>query len=191
MKSIEERNREKTKQDLIMVAIIYVISLIFSFQFYRAYLEQRDSSINDLINLMSKNMMQHFIFIPTKEYLNIFFLVTVACGVWALMKVTDKKKYMKGEEHGSARWATKKEKQAFQDKNDANNIILSEDVKLSLNAKKIRRNHNVLVIGGSGTGKTRFYVKPNLMQLNTSYVMTDPKGGARRSRLKRVSTAQI
>lgn len=176
MKSIEERNREKIKQDLIMVAIIYVISLIFSFQFYRAYLEQQNSSINDLINLMSKNMTQEFIFIPTKEYLSIFFLVTVACGVWALMKITDKKKYMKGEEHGSARWATLKEKQAFQDKNDANNIILSEDVKISLNAKKIRRNHNVLVIGGSGTGKTRFYVKPNLMQLNTSYVMTDPKG---------------
>ena len=62
-----------------------------------------------------------------------------------------------------------------------NNIILTNDVKMSLNTRQTRKNLNVMVIGGSGSGKSRFYVKPNLMQANTSYVCTDPKGELLRS----------
>lgn len=62
-----------------------------------------------------------------------------------------------------------------------NNIILTQEVRMSLNTRQHRENLNVLVIGGSGAGKSRFYVKPNLMQLNTSYVVTDPKGELLRS----------
>lgn len=114
-------------------------------------------------------------------------------GIYVLMKVTDKKKlHRKGEEHGSARWANDKEKKSLADKNskakvvdkDVNkylyrpdkNIILTNDVKMSLNTRQTRKNLNVCVIGGSGSGKSRFYVKPNIMQANTSYVCTDPKG---------------
>lgn len=61
------------------------------------------------------------------------------------------------------------------------NIILTNDVKMSLNTRQTRKNLNVMVIGGSGSGKSRFYVKPNLMQANTSYVCTDPKGELLRS----------
>ncbi len=61
------------------------------------------------------------------------------------------------------------------------NIILTNDVKMSLNTRQTRKNLNVMVIGGSGAGKSRFYVKPNLMQANTSYVCTDPKGELLRS----------
>ena len=89
--------------------------------------------------------------------------------------------YRKGEEHGSARWATANEMASFSDKrNPDNNIILTKNARLALDRGrfdlKTDRNHNVVVVGGSGSGKTRYYVKPNLMQLNSSYFVTDPKG---------------
>lgn len=90
--------------------------------------------------------------------------------------VSSRRKLMPGREHGSARWATETEMKKLKDRNSSKNIILTQTERLSLNTRKTRKNLNVLVIGGSGSGKTRFYVKPNLMQNNTSYVITDPKG---------------
>ena len=86
-----------------------------------------------------------------------------------------------GEEHGSARWGTRAEGRAFMDLKDPdNNLIFTRDFGLALKREKFDlahdRNHNVMVIGGPGSGKTRYYVKPNLMQLNSSYFVTDPKG---------------
>lgn len=86
----------------------------------------------------------------------------------------------KGEEHGSSRWATKTEMRAFSDAKDPrNNIILTQNCALALNPRgfdqKTDRNKNVIVVGGSGSGKTRYYVKPNLLQMNCSYFVTDPK----------------
>lgn len=110
-----------------------------------------------------------------------------SAGIYALMKFTGKKKlHRRGEEHGSARWSNAKEKKSLCDKSKKNNmpdnnIILTNDVKMSLNTRQTRKNLNVMVIGGSGSGKSRFYVKPNIMQANTSYVCTDPKGELLRS----------
>ena len=120
-----------------------------------------------------------------------------AIGIYALMKYTSRKRlHRKGVEHGSARWATEKEEKFLADKPEKkkgkpeppkspyetdNNILLTQEVRMSLNTRQHRENLNVLVIGGSGSGKSRFYVKPNLMQLNTSYVVTDPKGELLRS----------
>ena len=89
--------------------------------------------------------------------------------------------YRTGEESGSARWGTKKEGVRFKDqKNHFNNLIFTANYGMALKRDKfdieLDRNLNVMVIGGSGSGKTRYYVKPNLMQLNTSYFVTDPKG---------------
>ena len=76
-----------------------------------------------------------------------------------------------------------------------NNVILTKTESLTMNSRpkdpKTARNKNVLVIGGSGSGKTRFWLKPNLMQMHSSYVVTDPKGSARRSSLKRTGTSQL
>lgn len=83
-----------------------------------------------------------------------------------------------GEEHGSAKWGDPRQLNAkYRDrKNAAANIILTQTVRMGLNGRTHRRNLNVLVVGGSGSGKTRFYAKPNVMQANTSYLITDPKG---------------
>lgn len=82
-----------------------------------------------------------------------------------------------GEEHGSAKWGSAKRLNAkYRDKDPRNNTILTQNVRMSLNGKMHRRNLLQIVIGGSGAGKTRFFVKPNLMEANCSFLVTDPKG---------------
>lgn len=108
--------------------------------------------------------------------------VLLVCAVWIAWSYRLMAKGTRnGEEHGSARWATRAEMRAFGDaKAPDNNIILTKGAQLALDRGrfdlKTDRNHNVVVVGGSGSGKTRYYVKPNLMQLNSSYFVTDPKG---------------
>ena len=132
------------------------------------------------------------------------FLGMCSTGIYVLYKYTEDKKrlHRRGVEHGSAKWGDEKEmkllaenkekphlqpivsdgKRVFDKKGNFvgvtvdNNIVLTKEVRLSLNSRQHLLNLNVLIIGGSGSGKTRFYAKPNIMQLNTSYVITDPKG---------------
>ena len=105
-----------------------------------------------------------------------------ACAVWVAYAnhLMGSAGTRKGEEHGSSRWATKTEMRAFSDAKDPfNNIILTQNCAFALNPRgfdqKTDRNKNVMVVGGSGSGKTRYYVKPNLLQMNCSYFVTDPK----------------
>ena len=90
------------------------------------------------------------------------------------------KKYRKGIEYGSARWGTAEDIKPYTDPVFQNNVLLTQTERLTMNSRpkqpKYARNKNILVIGGSGSGKTRFFVKPNLMQMHSSYVVTDPKG---------------
>jgi type IV secretion system protein VirD4 len=91
------------------------------------------------------------------------------------------KKYRHGEEYGSARWGGPKDIEPFADPVFQNNVILTRTESLTMNSRpkdpKTARNKNVLIVGGSGSGKTRFWLKPNLLQCHSSYVITDPKGG--------------
>ena len=112
------------------------------------------------------------------------FLVGVAGAVLirliVYVKGKNAKKYRKGVEYGSARWGTAEDIKPYIDPVFENNVLLTQTERLMMNSRpkqpKYARNKNVLVIGGSGSGKTRFFVKPNLMQLHSSYVVTDPKG---------------
>ena len=105
-----------------------------------------------------------------------------AAGIKLVLYLRSKnaKKYRKGIEYGSARWGTANDIKPYMDADFKNNIILTQTERLTMNTRpqnpKYARNKNVLVIGGSGSGKTRFFVKPNLMQLHSSYVVTDPNG---------------
>lgn len=108
-----------------------------------------------------------------KAVLIFLFLYAMGIGVY----FSSRENRRPGEEHGSARWGNVKSVvKRYMDKDSHKNIILSQNMRLGLNAKKHRRNLNVLVVGGSGAGKTRFYAKPNLMQCNTSFIVADPKG---------------
>lgn len=96
------------------------------------------------------------------------------------LKGKDAKKYRKNVEYGSARWGSKTDIAPFMDQKPENNIILTQSEGLMMSGRPKNpanaRNKNVLVVGGSGSGKTRFFIKPNLMQMHSSYVVTDPKG---------------
>ncbi|HFD5916027.1 TPA: VirD4-like conjugal transfer protein, CD1115 family [Streptococcus pyogenes] len=121
-------------------------------------------------------------FIPSIHLIDIL----VGVGVAALIKFIvytkgkNAKKFRQGREYGSARWGNKKDIEPYMDEKFQNNILLTQTERLTMNGRptnpKYARNKNVLVIGGSGSGKTRFYVKPNLMQMHSSYCVTDPKG---------------
>lgn len=118
---------------------------------------------------------------PLKIYLDKYSILfgivgMIIIGLIYLYNTFGRNNYLVGTEHGSAKWGTDKDIKPFIDKIDEKNIILTKTESLSLDTRKTLRNNNVLVIGGSGSGKTRFFVKPNLMQKHTSYVITDPKG---------------
>ena len=111
-------------------------------------------------------------------------LVGLCCGAGlrlaVYLKSKNAKKYRHGMEYGSARWGTHEDIVPYVDPVFQNNVILTKTESLTMNSRpkdpKTARNKNVLVIGGSGSGKTRFWLKPNLMQMHSSYVVTDPKG---------------
>lgn len=121
-------------------------------------------------------------FLPSLKANDLVIGLVVAGLVKAIVYTKGKKakKFREGEEYGSARWGTKKDIKPYIDDKFQNNVILTQTEYLTMNSRpknpKYARNKNVLVVGGSGSGKTRFYVKPNLMQMHSSYVVTDPKG---------------
>ena len=111
-------------------------------------------------------------------------LIGISCGAGLRLAVylrsKNAKKYRHGMEYGSARWGTAKDIEPFQAPKFADNIILTKTERLMMSNRppdpKNARNKNVLIVGGSGSGKTRFWLKPNLLQCHSSYVVTDPKG---------------
>ncbi len=109
-----------------------------------------------------------------KFVLVFLFLYAMGIGVY----LSSRENRRPGEEHGSAKWGNVRSivKKYIDNANKSNNLIITQTMRLGLNAKRHRRNLNVLVIGGSGAGKTRFYAKPNIMQCNTSFIVADPKG---------------
>lgn len=106
----------------------------------------------------------------------ISFIVGLAPALVVAYKETQKKNYRPKEEHGSARYGTKEEADILKDENEENNWILSENLRLSMNGRYTFMNSNIMTIGGSGAGKTRYQGKPNLLQFNCNAVITDPKG---------------
>ena len=122
---------------------------------------------------------------PLPSFNPIDILIGIAGGVIIKLAIyikgKDAKKYRKGCEYGSARWGNAEDIKPYMAEKFEDNVILTETESLTMDGRpkagpKYARNKNILVIGGSGSGKTRFYVKPNLLQMHSSYVVTDPKG---------------
>ncbi|WP_074435053.1 VirD4-like conjugal transfer protein, CD1115 family [Clostridioides difficile] len=164
------------KQNIPYLAFFYVGN-IFSHH-VRAY---TGGDVIDKIfqGILELNTMS---FIPSIHLTDILIGVGVVVLIKFIVYTKGKnaKKFRQGKEYGSARWGTRKDIEPYVDEKFQNNILLTQTERLTMNGRpanpKYARNKNVLVIGGSGSGKTRFYVKPNLMQMHSSYCVTDPKG---------------
>lgn len=129
--------------------------------------------IKDFPNLMESPFSIYWCSNSLKVIIILICAYLMAIGIY----ISTRKNYRRREEHGSAKWGNANViNKKYEQKPISNNKILTQNVSLGLNGKKHRRNLNVLVCGGSGAGKTRFYCKPNIMQTNTSFVILDPKG---------------
>ena len=121
-------------------------------------------------------------YLPSFHIDDLFAGICFSAVIWLIVyqKKKNAKKFRQGVEYGSARWGSSKDIEPYLDEKFENNILLTNTESLTMNSRpknpKFARNKNVLVVGGSGSGKTRFFLKPNLMQMHSSYVVTDPKG---------------
>ena len=168
---------------LVLLNMPYILLGLFATNFGEAWrMAQGTDASEKFLSLVAVLPGALQSFWPSLHPLDL--LVGLCCGVGlrlaVYLKSKNAKKYRHGLEYGSARWGTREDIAPYVDPVFQNNVILTKTESLTMNSRpkdpKTARNKNVLVIGGSGSGKTRFWLKPNLMQMHSSYVVTDPKG---------------
>nr|WP_242998827.1 type IV secretory system conjugative DNA transfer family protein [Dorea longicatena] len=176
-------NVEVLKKVLLHIPYVVVFYVVNKCTWLYQYC--RGSTVVDRLMVLLMNYPLAFKkLLPSMKLKSLVAGTIAAVGIWAVVYFKGKngKKFRQGEEYGSARWGNEKDIAPFIDPVFENNILLTQTERLTMNSRpkkpKYARNKNVIVIGGSGSGKTRFYVKPQLMQMpdNVSFVVTDPKG---------------
>lgn len=171
------------KENKIYVGLSVIVFFLVNYISYYLRVIYRNDLFGGIANIV-ENPSDLFLTFPLSingTDIIVSFVASACIALILIERNSNKKKYRKGVEHGSAEWGKVKEYHEMMDLKDSdNNIIFSENLKIRLNDKNApfdtRRNKNVIVYGGSGSGKTRFVVKPNLLQMNASFVVTDPKG---------------
>ena len=168
---------------LLALCLPYILLGLVATNFGEAWRLSEGKELGDKIMSMMGTISVAFANpLPSLHPLDL--LVGLCCGAGLRLAVylrgKNAKKYRHGMEYGSARWGTAKDIEPFMAPKFADNIILTKTERLMMSNRppdpKNARNKNVLVVGGSGSGKTRFWLKPNLLQCHSSYVVTDPKG---------------
>lgn len=170
-------NRQDNRKNMIIMFLL-LIPVVIWLAVKVAMCYNADLKLFDMLTLLAASLNQP-LYLHLNEYslkTILIFLFLFACGIGVYFSSSENRR--PGEEHGSAKWGNISSiaRKYADRKHRLKNLILSQGLALSLNAKSHRRNLNVLIVGGSGAGKTRFYAKPNIMQCNTSFVIADPKG---------------
>lgn len=170
------KNKKMIVPFAFITLILYIVFNRVSFLFRT---NESDNPFLRIVETMSE--IRLWFGFPSFNGIDILVAITGLIIIYTVIfSKKGKKNFRKGEEYGSARWGKKADIKPFLAKKEENKVLMSETESLMINEKpkdlKNQRNLNVLVIGGSGSGKTRYVVKPNLMQLNSSYVITDTKG---------------
>ena len=182
---IREKMQNIPMKRVVILSIPYLIIFYLADKCFWLYRHCIGDSMIEKIGVMLMNFQLAFTnWLPSFQMQDLLGGLVTALIFRLILyyKAKNAKKFRHGEEYGSARWGNQKDIEPFVDPIFENNIILTETERLTMNSRpkapKYARNKNVIVIGGSGSGKTRFYVKPNLMQMTdrVSYVVTDPKG---------------
>jgi type IV secretion system protein VirD4 len=182
-KTVKEKTKSLNAKQVILKVLPYAIFGYVADKFAYGYrVTGGDDALNRLMDSLNSNVaFQNPL--PSFHLQDLMIGVAVGAGMRLVVyfKAKNAKKFRHGEEYGSARWGTPKDIEPYMDKaNFENNILLTATESLQMNGRpsspKYARNKNVLIIGGSGSGKTRFFVKPNIMQMHSSYCITDPKG---------------
>lgn len=182
-KTLKEKTKGVNKKQLALKCAPYVIFGYVLNKVSWLYGQQEgDNTLQKVLDTI--NGIGGVFHNPLPSFLPRDLLVGVGCGIGFRMvvyyKAKNAKKFRQGVEYGSARWGTAKDIEPYVDPVFENNVLLTATERLMMSGRpkqpKYARNKNILVIGGSGSGKTRFFVKPNLMQMHSSYVVTDPKG---------------
>lgn len=164
---------EKRKQQIILF-ILGIIPIIWLSLIIAPNIE---GGLIDIIKKLTKALDNPFRITICENSLKTVLFLLVVYVIAILIYYSSRKNYRRNEEYGSAKWGSaKKICKKYIDKNNNNSKILTQNVQIGLDGRKHRRNLNVLICGGSGAGKTRFYAKPNIMQCNCSFVILDPKG---------------
>lgn len=173
---------KKMKKLLILNLPYLVLGLLFT-KLPEAWRYTSGADLGQKILNLGEGLSRAFA-VPFPSFYPADLLIGLAIG--ALLRLIiyvrskNAKKYRKGVEYGSARWGNAKDIEPYVDPTFQNNVILTQTERLTMNNRpkdpKTARNKNVLIVGGSGSGKTRFWLKPNLMQCHSSFVVTDPKG---------------
>ena len=165
-------NNENSKSEMILFAFgtIVVIWLAIVVAPYM------NGGIPNILSNISNITNRPFDIVWCESSIRTILIFLLIYGLCVGMYFSSKKNYRRQEEYGSSKWGNASRINAkYIQKPISENKILTQNVKLGLDGKKHRRNLNVLVCGGSGAGKTRFYCKPNIMQCNTSFITLDPK----------------
>ena len=182
-KTVQEKTKSVDKKKLVLMSMPYVLAGYFCDKL--AWLWRVSPGQDASAKMMAAMEGMDDLFAnPLPSVFPRDLLIGIAGGaalrLMVYLKAKNAKKFRQGVEYGSARWGTAKDIEPYVDPVFENNIILTETERLMMSGRpkhpKYARNKNILVIGGSGSGKTRFFVKPNLMQMHSSYVVTDPKG---------------
>lgn len=182
---IREKMQNIPMKRVVILSIPYLIIFYLADKCFWLYRHCIGDSMIEKIGVMLMNFQLAFTnWLPSFQMQDLLGGLVTALIFRLILyyKAKNAKKFRHGEEYGSARWGNRKDIEPFEDSVFENNIILTETERLTMNSRpkvpQYARNKNVIVIGGSGSGKTRFYVKPNLMQMTdrVSYVVTDPKG---------------
>ena len=162
------------RAELVLLTAIGLIPITWLGMLAAPYI---DDGLIGIIEGLSESIQKPFNITLCENSLRAVLLLFAVYFMGIALYWSMRKNYRRGEEHGSARWGNPLEiSRRYQQKSPEANKLLTKNVKLGLDGRIHRRNLNILVIGGSGAGKTRFYCKPNIMQANTSFVILDPKG---------------
>ena len=162
------------EQSSLILAVIGIIPVIWFALLVAPYLS---SGLMGILEGVPEAMKHPFLIQLCGDSVKTVLICLLAYGMGIGIYLSTKRHYRRGVEHGSAKWGNiKRINQRYSEKRLSSNKLMTMHVRISYNMRKHMRNVLTVVIGGAGSGKTRFFAKPNLMQANTSFVVLDPKG---------------